>query len=392
LLANTSPETQARELLGYCLRGERWPDHLLDALRGSEALIRVVAEGLSDRFEPRLCDVYAELFSAAFGLGPEAAARYRRARVPRPIEPRPRRVVVLSRVTLGADVAIASVMLDAARSAFPEADIVLAGPRKNWELFGGDSRVAHLSVTYRRSDPLGHWPELRDRLSQPGTAVIDTDSRLTQLGLLPVCPEANYHFFESRGYGGDSPTTLGELAARWSEKVFGVPGRPFLALVESVDVGSAPVVAVSFGVGENPAKRVPDPFERQVLELIAGAGARIWIDKGAGAEEADRVERAAAAIPPRQVRFWEGSFAGFASIISQASLYVGYDSAGQHVAAACGVPLISVFAGFPAERMFQRWRPSGPGPIHVVRADHADPQRVLHELRGLLRGWKIPTG
>ena len=36
--------------------------------------------------------------------------------------------------------------------------------------------------------------------------------------------------------------------------------------------------------------------------------------------------------------FWEGSFAGFAAIIAASRLYVGYDSAGQHVAAACGVP------------------------------------------------------
>jgi hypothetical protein len=29
------------------------------------------------------------------------------------------------------------------------------------------------------------------------------------------------------------------------------------------------------------------------------------------------------------------------------------------VAAAAGVPLIGVFAGFAAPRMFERWRPSG---------------------------------
>jgi ADP-heptose:LPS heptosyltransferase len=48
---------------------------------------------------------------------------------------------------------------------------------------------------------------------------------------------------------------------------------------------------------------------------------------------------------------------------------VGYDSAGQHVAAACGVPLVSVFAGYPCERFLDRWRPWGPGRIEVVRAD-----------------------
>jgi ADP-heptose:LPS heptosyltransferase len=55
---------------------------------------------------------------------------------------------------------------------------------------------------------------------------------------------------------------------------------------------------------------------------------------------------------------------------------VGYDSAGQHVAAACGVPLISVFAGFPSLRMFHRWSPSGPR-VTVIRVDQPDPAGIL---------------
>jgi len=200
-----------------------------------------------------------------------------------------------------------------------------------------------------------------------------------------VCPEDRYHLFDSRAYGGMSDAPLGELAARWSNEVFGVAGTAFIAPVQRVDPGNIPLVAVSFGVGANPAKRLPDPFERQALELIAGTGARVWIDKGAGGEEADRVERALTCMPAGRTRVWEGSFAGFASIISQAALYVGYDSAGQHVAAACGVPLITVFAGFPVERMFQRWRPWGPGQIDVIRADKAEPD-ALGELRRLLHG------
>ena len=46
--------------------------------------------------------------------------------------------------------------------------------------------------------------------------MIDPDSRLTQLGLLPVCPEERYHLFESRAYGGDTDRSLPELAAAWA--------------------------------------------------------------------------------------------------------------------------------------------------------------------------------
>jgi ADP-heptose:LPS heptosyltransferase len=102
------------------------------------------------------------------------------------------------------------------------------------------------------------------------------------------------------------------------------------------------------------------------------------IDRGAGGEEAARAERAVAQSGARAT-FWEGSFAGFAKVIASSTLYVGYDSAGQHVAAACGVPLITIFAGFPAPRMFHRWRPSGPHAT-VIRVDQADPVKILAQV------------
>jgi len=378
---------RAELLLDYCLRGEAWPPELLRSVaddEGSDALFRVVAEGLADRFEPALCDTHAALLAEAIAPGESSALveRYRRVRIPRPITTEPRTVFVLSRVTLGADVAVTSVMLDAAKRRFPEAAIYLVGPRKNWELFAADPRILHLPVNYRRGtlrERLAAWPELCEGLAQPDSIVIDPDSRLTQLGLLPVCPDARYYFFESRAYGGDGDDPLPVLARQWAEQTFGIPdARPFVA-VEHASGGSQSGIAISLGVGENPAKRIADPFEAELLTLLAQSGLLMAIDQGAGGEEAARVERAAAASGA-QVERWRGSFAGFASIIAGSRLYVGYDSAGQHVAAACGVPLISVFAGFSCARMFARWRPVG----RVIRVEDPDPGRVLEQVRLIL--------
>ncbi len=76
-----------------------------------------------------------------------------------------------------------------------------------------------------------------------------------------------------------------------------------------------------------------------------------------------------------------GSFASFVSLLSQCALYVGYDSAGQHAAAALGVPLVTIFAGFPSERMMARWTPKGIGPIEMVKVVHRDPDVVLRQTR-----------
>ena len=68
-------------------------------------------------------------------------------------------------------------------------------------------------------------------------------------------------------------------------------------------------------------------------------------------------------------------------MIARSKLYVGYDSAGQHVAAACGTPLIAVCAGFASPRMFSRWRPTGAGRIEAIRVDRPDPAAVIAEVR-----------
>ena len=390
-MTSTSCSEIARELLDQCLAGQP-PAELPAALvqePGGQALFGILVEGLADRFEPRLCDVYTRLFAQAVAQVSEnvdpalLVARYQRVRRPRAISFEPHRVFVLSRVTMGADVAVTSVLLAAAKQRFPHAEIVFVGPRKNYELFAGDPRLLHAEIAYRRGglrDRLAVWDPLKALLTAPDSVVIDPDSRLTQLGLLPVCAEERYHLFESRGYGGETDRALPELAAAWAQETLGVANaKPYVALERSVAGGHT---AVSLGVGENPAKRIPDPFEEQLLALLASGGAALVVDKGAGGEEAARVGRAVERSGVKAA-FWEGSFAGFAALIAASRLYVGYDSAGQHVAAACGVPLIGIFAGFPAPRMFQRWRPTGPLAT-VIRVDRPDPLETLERVRAAL--------
>jgi ADP-heptose:LPS heptosyltransferase len=391
-LTSTSCSETAQELLARAIAGEG-PDELPRALLEepcNQALFSILAEGLADRFEPALCDVYARLFSQAIAAvldGADAAAlvaRYRRVRRVRRVVGEPSRVFVLSRVTLGADVAVTSVLLDAAKRRFPKAEIVFVGPPKNYQLFEADPRIRHASVPYRRGslrERLAVRHDLAAILDAPDSLTMDSDSRLTQLGLLPLCPADRYHLFESRAYGGATGRPLPELAAAWAEETLGVAGaKPFVALAAPPEHTAA--ITVSLGVGENPAKRLPDPFEENLLHLLGERDAPICIDKGAGGEEAARVERAVERSGVRAT-FWNGSFAGFAAIIAASRLYVGYDSAGQHVAAAAGVPLVGIFAGFPVPRMFDRWRPRANGGA-VLRIDRPDAPEALARVRRAL--------
>ena len=390
-MQSTSCKEIAQRVLEQCIAGKP-PKALPYALIEepcSAALFSVLVEGLADRFEPALCDAYARLFSQAIAhvTGEEAGrivSRYEYVRRVRPVISEPKTVVVLSRITLGADVAVTSVMLAAAKQRFPNARLIFAGPRKNYELFAADPAVEHATIDYPRGslrERVAAAQRLQELAADTGCLVIDPDSRLTQSGLLAVCAEEQYRFFESRGYCPETDSPLPVLASRWAAETLCVSGaKPYVALTGSLE--RKPRIAVSLGVGENMAKRIEDPFEERLLALLAALGLPIVVDKGAGGAEAERVEQAVARSGAK-VEYWKGSFAGFASIIAGSSLYVGYDSAGQHVAAACGIPSVVIFAGFPAPRMFDRWRPSAAA-SQVIRIDDPEPARVLAHVSAAL--------
>ncbi|MBK5293662.1 MAG: hypothetical protein JJE04_18540 [Acidobacteriia bacterium] len=402
------PSELASQILFACQRHQPVPSEPLRQLlslanhidpviatAASIVLFRDLVEPLSDSFEPDLCLAYAGIFSSAIESAlPDLPAahllqRYQSIRAMRPCrESKVSDVIVLSRVTLGADVAVTSLMLDAAKKRFPSARIHFAGSAKAYELFNADPRILHLRLPYARggalADRLSAGLELRDLLQNTEGIVIDPDSRLTQLGLLPVCGLDRYFFFESRSYGADGPDPIGKLAQDWIRETFSVDdAKAFIAPAAKPLFPGHDLATLSLGVGDNPAKRIPDPFEQDLLRHLVRLGLNVFIDQGTGGEEADRVQRAiqSAGARPGQIQTWRGAFAPFAATIAASRLYVGYDSAGQHVAATCGTPLVTLFAGFVSPRMFHRWSPRGPGPMEVIRVENPDPAPVLDQAK-----------
>lgn len=372
-----APASACDELLSLCLRGEEWSPDLLDgalAENSGRSFFSIVVERLGDLFEPDLCVIYDRLMSdVILRAAPELRPRLRtRDTEPPRIPDAVHRVYVLSRVTLGADVAVTSVLLDAAKRRFPRAEIVFVGPRKCYELFADDARIHPFSAPYARGGALVDRLHASAALWLERGIVIDSDSRLSQLGLISICEPQDYFFFPSRSYGGDGSERLPDLAARWARETFGVDrAQPYIAPEPSTDEPAD--ITVSLGVGDNESKRIPGDFERELLRMLTETGASILVDKGGSPEEAARVERAL----PAGARTHEGDFAPFAAQIERSKLYVGYDSAGGHVASACGVPVISIAKGFASERMAARWKPQG------LVLDGNDP-RLLHKVREAL--------
>ena len=435
----------------------------------TRAVFTSLVERLADSFEPDAVTLYNRAFAQVvqicrqsprakplddeleqFGLRSEEdmIARAERLRLVSSLTAPPgsagrlQRVIVLSRVTLGADVAITSVILERMKRNFPDAEVVLVGGSKAAQLFGGDPKVTFKEISYRRAgttiarlltwvDLLACVRELTRGLKGGEYVIVDPDTRLTQLGLLPItrageepqggpasvrrlakAQERNdYLFFPSREYGGGTSRSLGELTSVWLDEVFGesVTTYPRVSLrrddietahtfINRMRGGLRPIIAINFGVGENQLKRIGGNFEASLIARLIQEGNNLILDKGAGEVELSRVDALIAQAaqiereggrvrvveideyslmraprseePGAEILVWNGRIGLLAALIAESDLYIGYDSAGQHIAAALGVPCIDVFAGFSSTRMLERWRPTGGAETRVVAVDH----------------------
>jgi glycosyl transferase family 9 (putative heptosyltransferase) len=417
------------------------------ARAGVRILFPALIERLNDSFDPAACELYDRIFAQVidfyrrleqavnfdealrgFGLMSESDLLDRKSSIldlrSSILNPQSSilKVLILSRVTIGADVAVTSVIMSKLQALLPGAEFVLLGSSKLRELFGGDPRVRIHEIKYERGadviSRLKSWIEVVEAvndeirgLSADEFLLVDPDSRLTQLGLLPlVKDERNYLFFESRSYQGRTsairnPQSIGQLASCWANEVFGATGEsfPYVALpsehrdfgrlvVEKLRrAGATRVTVVSLGVGGNQNKRVSEEFEIETVNRLIKDSTLI-LDKGATGEESEQIDRVVAnlraagrgvieicegaradAISSEKIEAdavtWEGSLGAFAGLIAAGDQYVGYDSAGQHIAAALRIPTLTIFVNTNSPTFAERWRPYGPGVIEVLNVE-----------------------
>ena len=65
----------------------------------------------------------------------------------------------------------------------------------------------------------------------------------------------------------------------------------------------------------------------------------------------------------------EGSIGEISAMIGSSDDFIGYDSACQHIAAAMGVPVITLFAGSNNPRFIRRWSACGNTSCKVIHVD-----------------------
>lgn len=334
-----------------------------------------------------------------------------------------KKILLLSRVTIGADVAVTSIIIQRMAQLFPSAELVLIGGAKLDEIYGGNANIRLNQVVYSRKggllDRLSSWQSVlkiidRELAACPleNTILIDPDSRLSQLGVLPIIDLENYYFFDSRSavsFAGN--LSMAQLTNAWLNRITGLKEfhYPMVWLCPSdlhqaaqlvnqlKGSGARRILALNFGVGGNPRKKVGHRLEQELLlNLLQAPDTVILLDKGAGEDELRSSDALLAGIKSNGVAVHNGSFeagvdAGFnrgviglqtrigeiAAIIANCDEYIGYDSACQHFAAALNIPSLTIFAGSNNMRFIRRWSAFGLNTCKIVHVDTlSDPSSI----------------
>ena len=464
-------ERIARRLLDDCLNNRRYEDELIDLLcemgtfsEDSEltgpatgALFGIVIESLCDAFDPFQTEIYYRVMTRVisycrrlpaaqqldrqlkdFGIyrSHDLLDRFEQIKTDPKLFPpdgRVHKILVLSRATIGADVAITSVIIRGLAQAFPGKEIVVIGKSKLKEIFGGNPRITIRDVSYSKTggllSRLATWPAVLHIIEEElaasppdKTILVDPDSRFSQLGILPLISPQNYFFLDSRSADRlNREMSMAELTNLWFNRLTGEDNiyYPQLWLPESYqeraarfynklrENGVRRIIAVNFGVGGNPRKKVGRIFEEKLLlTLLEEPDTVVLLDEGFGEEEegeADSLIQAMGdqgypifpALNEREIDLEmkrgiigiRGNMGETAALIAKSNEFIGYDSACQHIAAALKIPCLTVFAGSNNPRFIRRWSAYGPGSCYVVQVDTlTDPARVdVDEIIGRIK-------
>ncbi|MDY6855483.1 MAG: glycosyltransferase family 9 protein, partial [Thermodesulfobacteriota bacterium] len=298
---------------------------------------------------------------------------------------------------------------------FPGVELVLIGSPKLREVYASNPKVRIQPFHYVRRGNLierfNSWLGLLTVVEneikeyQSGEVLLfDPDSRLSQLGVLPLIESESYFFFNSRGKDSyPKKISIAELANFWLDTVLG-PGQfcypkvwPIQNHLDNAAIAVdklhannyTHVIAINLGVGGNLRKKLEGDFEEQlILELLKQPNTAILLDQGFGDEEQTGTERILSAakrqgFPTNSCLFSELAYikdlqgvigvkctiGEIASLIAHSDEFIGYDSACQHISAALGRPTYTIFAGSNNVRFIRRWTACGPNVSEIIYVD-----------------------
>ena len=312
-----------------------------------------------------------------------------------------KKIAVLSRVTIGADIAISSIIVQRLRKTFPQAEICFLGDHSTNLLLmqGAGANRVHLMEkhsTLNITHYFSSWRYLVDFFaSENYDIIIDPSSRFTQAGLLPLTPlpATNHLIFEDNVYPDGKILKNGELVNWWLDNILKEKQTIYPHVkVEEEDVSLARrmlmqyfqndhVPWVSLVLSGNLLSKSDKYFSlneelRLATELIK-SGRKILLIRAQGMDGV-RTDRLAELLREKgmslpfldvttafekvqnacQGLIIEGTIQLISSFLKNTDLIISYDSMGAHLGSALNVQTIVIYLSSKGSP--DRWIPFAP--------------------------------
>lgn len=312
-----------------------------------------------------------------------------------------KKVFVFSRGAIGGDINLTSIVLQKERERMPSVPIVFmyGGRTENFEgLFGDIGNIKFEEFKYNKKKNLAEQINdsvevaeiLKDKGYKKGIPVLDLSTHGLIHGMMPICNEEDYHYFpmiplEGKSHGqqiNEESNIVFDIQSNTYAKVF--INNEYSNKAEQLYNKFLPekrnkAITINFGVGGDYTKAVSERFEQNIVLKLIKKGLPVILDGGFGEEETSRTNRLkeivkkegytnyiinrdiakidSEKIAKANLMIHFGTIPSFASLIEKSSFYIGYDSMGQHLAAALKIPEAIVYASCEEKRFMEMWHP-----------------------------------
>lgn len=349
-----------------------------------------------------------------------------------------RKVIILSRATIGADSLVSSLLVRRVIREFRNADVIFvdaAGIGNQLLSVPGlisvsqfiDQMEEVVSLRWNRNgfsilegleysvDLYNYIKIITQGFQQYEYILLDPDSRLSQTGMMPLIHPGSHYFIDTSVTDSEKKEnnikSLGEICSSYLNHILGgySDNYPRLeirkncfddvrGIFKSLALTGKTVVTVHFGA-EPESKFLSLDFEKSlILKLLELRVIPVLVRSPKESEEEKiryhvkeikaegrkvteltliggeyKVDGAQAA----DIYTFKGDIGIFAALVKRSNLYIGYDSLGQHIAAASGTPTITVFAGHINQAFLKRWTPFGEGQITIIEIDRKQSDSCL---------------
>ncbi len=364
----------------------------------------------------------------------ERNKKLRKKKNPLSIEERDRikKVILLSRNTIGSEAYINGIIIHRLLKNLKNAEIVFIDTSNTGKHIFNNPRIKlidkftnskgdEISLSWDRQEisildrfeytaKLSEFIEFETKDLKKGEFIVfDADTRLSQTGAMPICPEESHYFIDTvldeNEPEIDKIENFGILCNKYLNGIFNENEMTYPSIFLSEEDKDCarefrknlpkdkPIILLHFGSGLK-FKTLSPEFEKKLALSTFDFGIPLIVKPPIEWEE-KKVEELINFLNEngkkenKDFYTFKGPLSTFVSLIGEMDLCIGYDSQCQHMAAALEIPFITLFTGHINKIFLKRWTPISKNFSRIIEVDKNQGDYINNQFRQKLESFAI---